>query len=676
LSRAAPVHPGRSLRNPQISLNHRAVDADTDRVRATRGPAAGQSGELDAAERAGLGADALLNAIFDQSEVGMTVVDRELRFVRVNALFGILRGRKPAGLVGQTIAEAVPEVAAQVVPATLQVLATGKPLVHEEVRVNDLHEAGDTRAYRTIRYPVIAPGGEVVGVTSIVIDITDLRKAQVELDTALVLRRERDAAELVAKRSQVETLARYRMIFEGASVGILRVDPAGHVVEANPAMERMLGYSAAELAEMSFRHYTHPDDIEHNLVLFNELIQGKRDTYQLEKRCFHKNGKLLWTQVTASLERDADGSPAFAISMFEDITERKLSSEILREQAERNEHQALHDALTGLANRRKLYLDVEARLAAASPFVLAIFDLDGFKAYNDTFGHPAGDALLARLGGRLGEVTAEDGAAYRMGGDEFCVVGELRDADAMIERAREALCEQGEAFTIGCSVGAAQVPDEASTLEQALRLGDERLYSNKRTTKVGESFQVRDALLQLVVEQNAELATHATSVADLAAATAARLGLPAEEIARTRIAAELHDIGKTAIPASILEKPGPLDAGEWEFIKRHTLIGERIVAAAPALAHIAPVVRSSHERQDGRGYPDGLRADAIPLGARIVAVVDAFDAMVTRRPYMPAVSTAEALVELHRCAGSQFDPAVVAAFASVLERPQSDARAA
>jgi two-component system cell cycle response regulator len=362
--------------------------------------------------------------------------------------------------------------------------------------------------------------------------------------------------------------------------------------------------------------------------------------------------------------------------MFENITDRKVAQETLREQAELNEHQALHDALTGLANRRKLYLDVEARVAAGTPFVLAIFDLDGFKVYNDTFGHPAGDALLARLGGRIAAAVGDHGTAYRMGGDEFCVVGELGPADAVIEDARGALCEQGEAFTIGCSRGAARVPAEAATLDRALQLADERLYIDKRTTKIAESLQVRDALLQLVVEQNADLATHATSVADLAAATATRLGLPAEEVARTRIAAELHDIGKTAIPASILQKPGLLDADEWEFIKRHTLIGERIIAAAPALAHIAPIVRSSHERQDGLGYPDGLTADAIPLGARIVAVVDAFDAMITSRPYKPAVGAVEALAELRRCAGAQFDPVVVDAFASVIERPRAAAQAA
>ena len=219
---------------------------------------------------------------------------------------------------------------------------------------------------------------------------------------------------------------------------------------------------------MSFREYTHPDDIERNLALFNELFEGKRETYQLEKRCFRKDGRLIWTQVTVALKRHADGSPAFAISMFENITERKAVEDALLQQAELNEHQALHDDLTGLANRRKLYLDVETLLAAESPFALAIFDLDGFKAYNDTFGHPAGDSLLVRLGNRLVDAIAGNAVAYRMGGDEFCIVGELSGAEAMIEDACQALCEEGEALRIGCSRGAAHVPAEASTLERAL----------------------------------------------------------------------------------------------------------------------------------------------------------------------------------------------------------------
>jgi two-component system cell cycle response regulator len=189
-------------------------------------------------------------------------------------------------------------------------------------------------------------------------------------------------------------------------------------------------------------------------------------------------------------ELDDAGNRDYSITMFEDITDRKLAEQSRLEQAKLNEHQALHDALTGLANRRKLYVDVAERLGTATPFVLAIFDLDGFKLYNDTFGHPAGDALLAQLGARLGARLAGDATAYRMGGDEFCIVGGTENADAMIETARDALCERGEAFSIGCSYGKARVPEEATTLERALHLADQRLYVQKRATKVGDTIQV------------------------------------------------------------------------------------------------------------------------------------------------------------------------------------------
>ena len=187
---------------------------------------------------------------------------------------------------------------------------------------------------------------------------------------------------------------------------------------------------------------------------------------------------------------------------------------------------------------------------------------------------------------------------------------------------------------------------------------------------------MRDALVQLIAEQRKELGASSINIADLAAATATTLGLSPDDVACTRIAAQLHDIGKTAVPEAILSKPGPLDSDEWDFMRRHTLIGERIVAAAPALARVAPIVRASHERPDGNGYPDGLMIEAIPIGARIVAVVDAFSAMVSSRPYKPAMTIDDALGELRRCAGTQFDTDVVDAFARVVEQPVRMRRAA
>jgi PAS domain S-box-containing protein/diguanylate cyclase (GGDEF)-like protein len=619
--------------------------------------------------------EAQLDAIFSQSGVGMTIVDRDLRIVRVNPAFGVFGDQTPAELVGKTIAEAMPLLAPQIAPATQTVLETGVPAIHELVR-RDPGDPANTQYFRSMRCPVVAADGSVVGVVTTVIEITDLRNVQVARDDALARQRESDAAELVSRRAEAEASARYRAIFEGASIGIIRVDRTGQVVEVNPALEAMLGYSAAELAVMKFQEYTHADDVEENLRQFDAIMNGPLHAYQFEKRCFRKNGEMIWVRVTAAAERDGNGDRNYAITMLEDITERKLAEARSGEQARLNEHQATHDSLTGLGNRRKLYGDVEAALSdrGGPTFALGLYDLDGFKAYNDAFGHPAGDSLLERLGRRTAAVIGTDAAAYRMGGDEFCVFTWSPDAARVLESARLALCDQGEGFSIRCSRGTALLPSEAADLERALQLADERLYADKRTNRVSESRQVRDTLVQLIAEQRRE--PGAVNVADLAAATALVLGLSREDIACTRIAAELHDIGKTALPEAILTKAGPLDRDEWNFVRRHTLIGERIVAAAPALAKIAPVVRASHERPDGKGYPDGLADEAIPIAARIVAVVDAFDAMVSARPYKSAMSVTEAIAELQRCAGTQFDAGVIDAFTQVIAHAHPDRRAA
>lgn len=610
----------------------------------------------------------------------MAVVDRNLRFVRVNHAFGMFQDRDPSEIVGRTILEALPELASQIEEVVLGVFATGEPIVGQEVMARDPEDPDNVRWFRVNRYPIFSTDRSVAAVISMFVEVTDLRNAQIQLDDALLRAEGNHLSELATKRAQLEALGRYRTIFEGASIGILRVEADGRMVEANPAMERMLGYTAAELAEMDLRQYTHAEDVECNLALFKELMAGERDSYQLEKRCYRKDGTLVWVQVTAALERDAQGKPKSAISMLENITERKVAQEALLRQAELNEHQALHDALTGLPNRRKLYGDMERILAGLSEretVAVGLFDLDGFKAYNDTFGHPAGDVLLARLGRRLATTLEGRGIAYRMGGDEFCVLTHSSsDAETALDDACTALSEQGERFAIRCSRGSVEIPGEAKTLERALQLADERLYADKRVGRLTESLEGRDALVQLIAEQSQDMARHGLNVGGLAAATATELGLSAEDIACTRVAAELHDIGKAAIPEAILSKPGPLDDDEWAFIKRHTLIGERILAAAPALARIAPIIRSSHERPDGSGYPDGLDTDAIPLGARIVAVVDAFDAMVAGRPYRPAIGIDEAVTELRRCTGTQFDPAVVDAFIGVIQQIESQTRAA
>jgi two-component system cell cycle response regulator len=339
---------------------------------------------------------------------------------------------------------------------------------------------------------------------------------------------------------------------------------------------------------------------------------------------------------------------------------------------ERSQHEARTDPLTGLRNRRQLLVDLEAHEASGTRAVLALFDLNGFKLYNDTFGHAAGDALLARLGGKLEHAAAAAGGrAYRMGGDEFCTIvpdgGPLADA-AAVEAACAALEETGEGFGIGTAFGTVLVPEDADTATDALRLADQRMYAQKQRSRGSAGDQSSGVLLSALAERDPRLAAHVDGVAVLARAVAGQLGLDEDEVEHARLAGALHDIGKIGIPDAILHKAGSLSADEQEFIRRHPLIGERILLAAPALLHVAGAVRSSHERFDGGGYPDGASGDEIPLVARIVHVCDAFDAIVSTRDYHSARSAQAALEELRRNAGTQFDPAVVTALEELVAR--------
>jgi diguanylate cyclase (GGDEF)-like protein len=347
---------------------------------------------------------------------------------------------------------------------------------------------------------------------------------------------------------------------------------------------------------------------------------------------------------------------------------RRRSEATMRADLDRTAQEARTDELTGLPNRRGLLEELAQRCEASQSFTLALGDLDGFKRYNDTFGHPAGDALLRRLGRKLGEACEGRGMAARLGGDEFCVIlfGEMPpgEVDALV---RVALRDEGEGFCITAASGAAAVPEEAQSPSAALRLADSRMYAAKAAAHPGPEQGLFGALIRMLDERHPGLGGHVEHVASLAAGCAETLGLSGPDAEAVERAGELHDIGKVAIPTQILSKRGPLNDEEWEFMRRHSIIGERILAGIPSLERVASMVRSSHERWDGDGYPDGLAGEEIPLGARIILVADAFCAMTEQRPYAAARSVESSRRELRACSGAQFDPAVVTAFLAMLD---------
>jgi HD-GYP domain-containing protein (c-di-GMP phosphodiesterase class II) len=248
-----------------------------------------------------------------------------------------------------------------------------------------------------------------------------------------------------------------------------------------------------------------------------------------------------------------------------------------------------------------------------------------------------------------------------MGGDEFAMLlkGDATGAGAAVAAGAAALSERGEGFKVTCSCGSAELPADATNPSTALQLVDQRMYADKDSRRPSAGGEVEAVLLRILYQRAPELSEHVDAVKSLATAVGEELELAPGELTALGRASELHDIGKIAIPDAILSKASQLDDEEWGFIHQHTILGERIVSAAPSLASVGSLIRSSHERWDGQGYPDGLAGEEIPLAARIIFACDAYDAMTTERPYSPERDPEAALAELRRCAGSQFDPAVV-----------------
>jgi diguanylate cyclase (GGDEF)-like protein/putative nucleotidyltransferase with HDIG domain len=376
--------------------------------------------------------------------------------------------------------------------------------------------------------------------------------------------------------------------------------------------------------------------------------------------------------------------PLLAIQLYQRAIVRALSAMRL----------ALTDPLTGLGNHRHFHERLERELRHAHeeglPLTLCLVDVDDFKRINDRFGHPAGDRVLSLLATRL----RQTGEAFRLGGDEFALLlpgydehAALTAASSVVERIAALDLEYVGSVTV--SAGVAISPQHADERDELIRLADSALYWAKEYGKNrvrayrpdvvelaelkrlasgpdrAARFRAAASLARAVDARDVYTGSHSQRVAELAARAARRLGLPDEDIELTRLAASLHDLGKLAIPEEILRKPGPLTEPERMVLERHPQIGFRMLESL-GVDPVADWVLHHHERWDGSGYPDGMPGERIPLGARIIFVADSFDAMTSERVYRRRVPPAEAIAELERCAGTQFDPDIVAAFAQEL----------
>jgi diguanylate cyclase (GGDEF)-like protein len=376
----------------------------------------------------------------------------------------------------------------------------------------------------------------------------------------------------------------------------------------------------------------------------------------------------------------------------------------------RMEQVALTDPLTGLPNHRTMMDRIDEELVRCQQTqgmcAVVFVDLDHFKHINDTWGHRAGDSVLREASCRLKKSIRREDAVGRYGGEEFVLVltnTDLHAAKCTAERLRVALAEEPcsleseedtpaeNAIAITASIGVAVYGEHGTNREALIEAADRAMYYAKQTGRnqvclageetaltsqvlasmPGEQFTETVGIKTLAAVasvHDGKTSAHAHRMVRLAEETARGLGRSEEEVHLVRLAALFHDIGKIGIPDAILHKPGPLTGEEWTVMRRHPVLGQHILEQAGGVFELlSHIVVAHHERWDGRGYPHGLAQSAIPLGARILTVVDSYDAMTSERPYRQPMSDAHARAELQRCAGSQYDPQVVEVFLDVLD---------
>ncbi len=455
---------------------------------------------------------------------------------------------------------------------------------------------------------------------------------------------------------------RLDLALEGSSEGFWDWNIATGETFYSNQWYKMLGYDPSE-TKVDFNVITqtiHPDDLPNVLETVQYNSEGELEYYDREDRFLTRDGKLKWFLIHGKIvEYSPDGKPARMTGIVKDISERKMHEEEIN-------YLSYHDKLTGLYNRAYFEKELKKRLSSDHPLSILMGDVNGLKIANDVFGHEEGDRLLKVVAEILRNACRGEDVVARYGGDEFAII--LNDSDedilnyvlANIENA----CNKYDMSIIkpSISVGTATRISQLQNSSQLLKNAEEKMYRNKLLVDRSTHSSIINSLKQALAEKDFDTEEHAQRLSELCLGIGRSMGLKNDELDQLALLGILHDIGKVAISDEILLKPGRLNNKEWEIMKQHSEIGYRIAKASPDLSHIADAILAHHERYDGKGYPQGLKGEEIPVISRILAIVDSFDAMTHKRSYREAMSEKCAVQELKRCSGSQFDPKILDIF--------------
>jgi len=473
-----------------------------------------------------------------------------------------------------------------------------------------------------------------------------------------------------AEDALLKSEKKYRTIIETASSGCWQLDADEITVDVNQALCDMLGYSKEEiLGKMPFDFVDEANDpiFRDNVAKTAPSVNRNYDVDLIRK-----NGDTVSARMDSTTLYDELGAVAGSFAFVTDITKRKRAEEKLKEMS-------LYDSLTGLFNRNFFEEEMtRLRDGGSSPVGIVICDLDGLKFINDTLGHQSGDQMLMNAAELLQNNFRSTDIMARIGGDEFAILftdTNQEMVERMLQRFRQSVHEYNNtdpeiplSISVGCAVSETPVSDMHDLFSEA----DNRMYREKIQREGSARSAVLQALTGSMQARDFDTEGHCDRLHELVDAMARDLALSQDAMNDLSLFARFHDLGKVGIPDNILFKTGALTEEEWQHMRRHCEIGHRIASSVPDLEPIADYILKHHEWWDGQGYPLGLSGRDIPLPCRILSVVDAYDAMTSDRPYRKAMTREEALAELKRCAGTQFDPELVEQFSQLLERTDSE----
>lgn len=468
---------------------------------------------------------------------------------------------------------------------------------------------------------------------------------------------ERKMAEKMLRESENHL----RNILDSIHSGVMLIDEETHVIEdVNKMAMDIIGLPKEKI--VGSRCHRHICPAEENSCPITDL--GQKIDHS-ERSLIRFDGKLL--PIIKTVTRLNFNNRGYLLESFIDITERKNMEDQLR-------HLSLHDVLTGLYNRA--YFEEEMRRLESgryNPVGIILCDVDGLKMVNDTLGHESGDCLLIETANVIKKAMRQGDMVARIGGDEFAILlphSDATDVERICDRIRESIEKfnmENSGLTISLSMGYSVAHTAPNDMGSLFKEADDNMYREKVLHRQSASSAVVKTLMDALAARDFITEGHADRLLRLVEAVAGRIGISSKSIDDLRLLAKFHDVGKMGIPDSVLFKPGSLTPEEVGIMRQHCEIGYHISQSASVLMDIGEWIHKHHEWWNGKGYPLGLKGEEIPLECRILSIADAYDAMTSDRPYRAALTHEEAVEEIKRCAGTQFDPDLVPYFLEILE---------